>query len=67
MYTYRTHYHLTAECLKSTVMLRVFPAHRVGHGASEAEGWRHGLGILTEDEPEINVKHLSGGIELRRI
>jgi hypothetical protein len=48
-------------------MLRVFPAHRVGHGASEAEGWRHGLGILTEDEPEINVKHLSGGIELRRI
>ena len=28
------------------------------HGAREAEGWRQGLGVLPENEPEVDVEHL---------
>ncbi len=59
-------HHLATEGLELAVVLRVLSAHRVGHGSREAEGRRHGLGVLAEDEPEVDVEHLTGRVELQR-
>lgn len=45
-------------------MLCILATHRVGHGPDEAEGRGHGLGILAEDEAEVDVEHLPRRVDL---
>jgi hypothetical protein len=56
--------YLAAEGFEARVVLRVLAAHRVRHGPDEAEGRRHGLGVLSEDEAEVDVEHLSRRVDL---
>ena len=50
--------------LEALVVLAVLAAHGVSHVPGEAEGRRgHGLGVLTEDEAEVDVEELSVGLD----
>ena len=61
--------YLATISLESRIMLRVFSSHRIGHRPGEAERRRHGFRVLSEDEPEVDMKHLTIRLHLymRRI
>mmetsp|Transcript_14830 Transcript_14830/g.32735 ORF Transcript_14830/g.32735 Transcript_14830/m.32735 type:complete len:227 (-) Transcript_14830:779-1459(-) len=54
---------LAAEGLEARVVLAVLPPHGVCHLSGEAEGRGHGLGVLAEDEAEVDVEHLPRGVD----
>lgn len=59
--------YLTAVPFELGVVFGILPAHTIGHFAGESKGRRKRFGVLSEDEPEVDMEQLAFGCHLSNV